>query len=121
MRIARDTTHATMAPSAPAEVDFNNGKSQGEKRKTSNEDSGSTTEGQTASKAADAALQYVHEQAVEIDEETDKRIRHKIDRHILPWMCTLYLLQYMDKVTLSYAAVMGIKEDTHLTALQYSW
>ncbi|EHK96713.1 putative Uncharacterized transporter [Glarea lozoyensis 74030] len=117
-----NTTHTTMAPSAAPEVDLNNdNKSQDEKRKISSEDSGSTMEGQTTSKAADAALQFVHEQAIEIDEETDKRIRRKIDWHILPWMCTLYLLQYMDKVTLSYAAVMGIKEDTHLTASQYSW
>ncbi|KIJ29236.1 hypothetical protein M422DRAFT_129392, partial [Sphaerobolus stellatus SS14] len=32
-------------------------------------------------------------------------VRKKIDRHILPLMCVLYLIQYMDKATLGNAAV----------------
>ncbi len=40
-------------------------------------------------KFADEAIQFVGREPVAIDEETNVRIRRKIDRHILPWMCTL--------------------------------
>lgn len=72
-------------------------------------------------KGKDEALKYVQLTAIEIDENTEKRIRHKIDRRLLPWMCILYLLQYLDKTTLSYAAAMGIKADTSMSSFQYSW
>ncbi|KAK0466080.1 MFS general substrate transporter [Desarmillaria tabescens] len=49
------------------------------------------------------------------------RIRRKIDRHIVPLMCLLYAIQYMDKATLGNAAVLGLLEDTHLNADQYNW
>jgi len=49
------------------------------------------------------------------------RIRRKIDRHILPLMCTLYLIQFMDKTTLGSSAILGIQKATHLTTNQYNW
>ncbi|KAK0209122.1 major facilitator superfamily domain-containing protein [Desarmillaria ectypa] len=49
------------------------------------------------------------------------RIRRKIDRHIVPLMCLLYAIQYMDKATLGNAAVLGLLEDAHLNADQYNW
>jgi len=48
-------------------------------------------------------------------------IRKKIDRHILPMMCILYWVQFMDKTTLGSSAILGIRTDTHLTANQYNW
>jgi MFS family permease len=49
------------------------------------------------------------------------RIRRKIDRHILPLMCILYLIQFMDKTTLGSSSILGILKATHLTANQYNW
>ncbi|KAK0234042.1 MFS general substrate transporter [Armillaria fumosa] len=49
------------------------------------------------------------------------RIRRKIDRHVIPLMCLLYAIQYMDKATLGNAAVLGLLEDAHLSADQYNW
>jgi ACS family allantoate permease-like MFS transporter len=72
-------------------------------------------------KGGDAALQYVTGEIIEIDPETDKRILSKIDWHLLPWMFGLYMLQYLDKTALSYAAIMGIQKDNHLTTSQYAW
>lgn len=69
----------------------------------------------------DEALKYVNLTAMVIDEETDKRIRRNIDRRLLPWMCILYLLQYLDKTSLSYSAAMNIKADTSMSAIEYSW
>ncbi|BDD56411.1 hypothetical protein MAP00_001870 [Monascus purpureus] len=56
----------------------------------------------------DEALEFAAHQ-VEISKETERNVRRKIDFHMLPWMCGLYLLQYLDKTTLSYASSMGIK------------
>ncbi|KAF4537693.1 MFS general substrate transporter [Lasiodiplodia theobromae] len=82
-------------------------------------------ETQTISKPGggqDAALAFAAEcPAVPMNEATDHRVRRKIDRNLLPWMCGLYLLQYLDKTTLSYASSMGITADTNMTASQYSW
>ncbi|KIJ29138.1 hypothetical protein M422DRAFT_188879, partial [Sphaerobolus stellatus SS14] len=41
----------------------------------------------------------------DVDHVAAERVRKKIDRHILPLMCVLYLIQYMDKATLGNAAV----------------
>ncbi|KAK8858804.1 hypothetical protein IAR55_003034 [Kwoniella newhampshirensis] len=50
-----------------------------------------------------------------------KRVLRKIDWHIMTMVFSVYCLQLMDKNSLSYAAVEGIREATHLTASQYSW
>ncbi|CEJ57919.1 Putative Permease of the major facilitator superfamily [Penicillium brasilianum] len=50
-----------------------------------------------------------------------KRVLRKIDMRILPMIFVIYCLQLMDKNSLSYAAIMGLKKDTHLTSSQYSW
>ncbi|KAJ7907544.1 major facilitator superfamily domain-containing protein [Mycena leptocephala] len=57
----------------------------------------------------------------ELDPAEALRIRKKIDRHILPLMCVLYWVQFMDKTTLGNAAVLGIKQGAHLTTDQYNW
>ncbi|KAL2822240.1 putative MFS allantoate transporter [Aspergillus cavernicola] len=68
----------------------------------------------------DEALRYIHAVPVEYTEEAERRVRRKIDFYMLPWMCGLYLLQYLDKVALSYASSMGIRTDTNMSASDYS-
>lgn len=72
-------------------------------------------------KDADAALQFLSQGTIHIDEETDKRIRRTIDWHIMPWMFGIYMLQYLDKTSLTYAAVMGIRPDLNINSVQYPW
>lgn len=36
-------------------------------------------------------------------------------------MCVVYGLNYLDKTTLSYASIMGLRTDIHLHGQQYSW
>ncbi|KAF7437247.1 hypothetical protein PC9H_004084 [Pleurotus ostreatus] len=57
----------------------------------------------------------------ELDPAEALRIRKKIDRNILPLMCILYWIQFMDKTTLGSSAILGIREATHLTTNQYNW
>ncbi|KKY29234.1 putative mfs allantoate [Phaeomoniella chlamydospora] len=53
---------------------------------------------------------------IEIDEATNKRLLRLIDWHLMPILCCVYGLNFLDKTTLSYASIMGIKDDIHLKA-----
>lgn len=65
--------------------------------------------------------QYVSDTRVEITPEKNAELLRKIDRRVLAVMVTTYFLQAIDKGTLSFASIMGITEDTHLTGQDYSW
>ncbi|KZP29608.1 MFS general substrate transporter [Athelia psychrophila] len=56
-----------------------------------------------------------------LDPVEAQRIRRKIDVHILPMMCILYWIQFMDKTTLGSAAILGIDAAAHLSTNQYNW
>lgn len=82
-------------------------------------------------KDADEALNFLenHPRAAEIAEEGNailedpvrlRRLVRKIDYTIAPLLAAVYFLQFLDKTTLSYTAVMGIREDTHLKGQDYS-
>lgn len=53
-------------------------------------------------------------------EETRKKLLRKIDWAILPCMIATYFIQFLDKTTIGYTAVMGLREDTNLVGQQYS-
>lgn len=50
-------------------------------------------------------------EVIELDEATNKRLLRKIDWNLMPVMCIVYGLNYLDKTTLSYASVMGLRTD----------
>ncbi|KAH9929350.1 MFS general substrate transporter [Fomitopsis serialis] len=66
----------------------------------------------------DTGAQLVAGEDAEVSEGEANAVRNKIDWHILPLMCTLYWIQFMDKTTLGSAAILGIREATHLTTNQ---
>ncbi|KAL2802088.1 major facilitator superfamily domain-containing protein [Aspergillus granulosus] len=51
----------------------------------------------------------------------EKALVKKIDRHILPLMFGAYMLQFLDKTSLGYTAIFGLREDLKLVGNQYSW
>ena len=80
---------------------------------------------------ADEALAFItnHPRAAEITIEGNailedpvqlKKLIRKIDFTITPLLFAVYFLQFLDKTTLSYTAVMGIRTDTHLVGQDYS-
>jgi MFS transporter, ACS family, allantoate permease len=74
------------------------------------------------SRDADEAMKaFESGEIIEIDEATNKRLLRIIDWHLLPLMCVVYGLNYLDKTTLSYASIMGLKEDIHLVGDNYQW
>ncbi|KAJ5674981.1 transporter [Penicillium maclennaniae] len=73
---------------------------------------------------ADEAMKAFDElqgEAIELDEATNKRLLRIIDWHMMPIMCCIYGMNYLDKTTLSYASIMGIKKDLNLVKDQYQW
>ncbi|VEU23246.1 DEKNAAC104367 [Brettanomyces naardenensis] len=63
----------------------------------------------------------IDNEGVVLDPEEDKKLLRKIDFALLPIICILYAFQFMDKTTLSYAAVMGLRTDLKMVGTQYSW
>ncbi|KAL8694034.1 MAG: hypothetical protein Q9224_003645 [Gallowayella concinna] len=76
-----------------------------------------------ANNADDAMKAFAgHEgETLVLDEATSKMLLKKIDLHLMPLLCVIYGLNYLDKTTLSYASVMGIKRDINLSGDDYQW
>ncbi|WBW74480.1 membrane transporter [Schizosaccharomyces osmophilus] len=53
-------------------------------------------------------------------EEEHKLVR-KIDLLILPSLCLIFFAQYLDKQSITYTSVFGLKTDLQMTGNQYSW
>ena len=71
---------------------------------------------------ADEAMKaFENGEVIEVSEADNKRLIRIIDRHMLPIMCVVYGLNYLDKTTLSYASIMGIKKDINLVGDDYQW
>lgn len=64
---------------------------------------------------------YAAVEAIYIDEATNKRLKRLVDVRILPVMIVIYCAQALDKGTMSFASIMGIREDAHLVGQDYSW
>ena len=67
-----------------------------------------------------AAEIAVEGQAILDDPVRRRKLLRKIDFTICPLLACVYFLQFLDKTTLSYTAVMGIRTDTHLVGQDYS-
>ncbi|KAG7883372.1 hypothetical protein KL937_000545 [Ogataea polymorpha] len=58
---------------------------------------------------------------IDFTPEEERSVVRKIDLYVLPLMCLVFFSQYLDKTSLSYAAVFGVKTDLNLDGNQYSW
>ncbi|PQE06785.1 allantoate permease protein [Rutstroemia sp. NJR-2017a BBW] len=56
-----------------------------------------------------------------IDDQTSKRLFWTVNKRILACMLGTYFCQSLDKGTLGFASIMGIKKDAHLVGQVYSW
>ncbi|TRX92144.1 hypothetical protein FHL15_007011 [Xylaria flabelliformis] len=56
-----------------------------------------------------------------IDPAEERKLVRKIDFMILPYLAVCYAFFYIDKTTLSYAAIFGIRKDLNLTGADYNW
>lgn len=72
----------------------------------------------------DAAWTYLNHHATTANAGTSRidirMLRRKIDWHIVPIMFCCYTMQFLDKVILNYAAVMGLQKDLRLKGNEFS-
>jgi hypothetical protein len=61
---------------------------------------------------------YAGATRVEISPEEDKRLKRMIDKRVLSVMIFTYFLQALDKGTMSFSAIMGIREDFNMLESQ---
>lgn len=64
---------------------------------------------------------YAGAVAVDISEEENRRLKRMIDRRVLPIMVFTYFLQALDKGTMSFAAIMGIRTDVPVLQDNSKW
>lgn len=72
----------------------------------------------------DEAMEYAivaESEDIELSPEEARKLLWKIDLFVLPLICLVYAIQYMDKISTSNAAIMGIREYYHMHGNQYSW
>ncbi|ABN64395.1 allantoate permease [Scheffersomyces stipitis CBS 6054] len=72
----------------------------------------------------DEALKFAldHSDAqVVLTPERDRKLLWKIDLHLMPILCLLYCFQFMDKLSNSYASVLGLRTDLSMQGDMYSW
>lgn len=63
----------------------------------------------------DETAQYTHESAgLQIDGALNKKLYWKVNKRILSIMLVTYFCQSLDKGTLGFSSIMGIKVDAHL-------
>ncbi|XEU97681.1 hypothetical protein FSHL1_002967 [Fusarium sambucinum] len=58
---------------------------------------------------------------IETSPELARALRWKLDLRLMPLLCFTYALQSIDKNTISYAAVFGLREDIGLKGNEFSW
>lgn len=70
----------------------------------------------------DEAMKFIDDaKEVELDAKTNRRILRKIDMCLMPVMCLLYCFQFMDKLSNSFASILGLREDLNMVGDMYSW
>ncbi|CDH52323.1 predicted protein [Lichtheimia corymbifera JMRC:FSU:9682] len=67
----------------------------------------------------DTSYGYSVDEPVKTAEE--RALVRKLDFYIMPIICILDFLQFLDKTTINYAALFNFKEDLNLTGFQYSF
>lgn len=63
-------------------------------------------------------IQYVDQGS---DHAAASALKRKLDLHLMTLLCITYALQSIDKTTIGYAAVFGLKTDLNLKDTEYSW
>lgn len=56
-----------------------------------------------------------------LSSEETKALLRRIDLRLMPIMMACWTLQFIDKVVLNYANIMGLQKDTGLKGDQFAW
>lgn len=70
----------------------------------------------------DLANKYVSEVAQPLDAETDKKLRKKADLYLMPILCLVYCIQFMDKISNTIGSLLGLRESLGMIGNnRYPW
>ncbi|KAJ3547216.1 hypothetical protein NM208_g1619 [Fusarium decemcellulare] len=58
---------------------------------------------------------------ITVSEKLSTHIRRKFDRHLLPLVCVLYVLSYLDRGNIGNAKTAGAQDDLGLSDSQWAW
>lgn len=75
----------------------------------------------TSAHQDDSYALYKDGVGIATDADEVKKVLRKIDYRIIPILFVTYFLQYLDKNSLNFASVYGLKTGTHLVGQDYSW
>ncbi|GIJ90107.1 hypothetical protein Asppvi_009057 [Aspergillus pseudoviridinutans] len=64
---------------------------------------------------------YTQTRGLEYTPGEAKKVLRKIDTRLIPLLFVIYMLQYLDKNSLNFASVYGLKQGTKLHGQDYSW
>ncbi|KAK4184165.1 major facilitator superfamily domain-containing protein [Podospora australis] len=53
-------------------------------------------------------------------EEIDRKLLWKLDKKLMPWLCFLYLLAFLDRTNIGNAKIAGLSRDLGLTTSSYN-
>ncbi|RTE84618.1 hypothetical protein BHE90_000695 [Fusarium euwallaceae] len=59
--------------------------------------------------------------AIHVPEKLSTHIRRKFDRHVMPLVCVLYVLSYLDRGNIGNAKTAGAQDDLGLSDSQWAW
>ncbi|KAH8106893.1 MFS general substrate transporter [Cristinia sonorae] len=72
-------------------------------------------------KTVDVAAHLTAGKDIVLEPEEAARIRRKIDLHLMPLMCVLYMMQFADKIVLGQSAVLGLFKGANIDQNQFNW
>lgn len=64
---------------------------------------------------------YKATESLEATDSEAKKVLRKVDLHVVPVLFVTYMLQYLDKNSLNFSSVYGLKDGTNLVGQDYSW
>ena len=64
---------------------------------------------------------YKESHGLEYTTEEGKKVLRKIDFRLVPLLFVIYMLKYLDKNSINFASVYGLKKGTNLHGQDYSW
>lgn len=70
--------------------------------------------------SANAPVEYDELHAICPSHTTEKKLMAKIDLRVIPFLCILYLLAFLDRVNIANAKSFGLVADLGLTGVQYN-
>ncbi|KAL8672675.1 MAG: hypothetical protein Q9168_002881 [Polycauliona sp. 1 TL-2023] len=50
----------------------------------------------------------------------DRKLLWKLDLRLIPWLCLLYLISFLDRTNIGNARLVGLEDDLHITGGQYN-